>query len=150
MFRQPRTLLATLLLVVAAAMFVAGWHVTAETRHFLAVAERTAGTVVAHEAYEREARTPRERFRVVVSFETAAGTRVRFRSVANYGRPPFPVGSEVTVLYDPADPVNARVDRQIEVLAPVVAWGAAVCLIAGLGLAVLVFGPRRPPRGAAR
>lgn len=142
----PRRTLGTLLVLVALAIFVAGWQVTAETRRFLSAAERTTGEVVGHEAYERQARTPRERFRLVVSYQTPSGARVRFRSVANYGRPPYAVGEQVPVLYDPANPFDARVDRRIETVAPLVIWGAAVLLVGGLGVAVAVWGPARQPR----
>jgi hypothetical protein len=148
---QPRTAVASLLLLVAAAMFSAGWQVTSDTRRFLSVAERTTGVVAGHEAYDREARVPRERFRLVVRFDTATGSRVRFRSVANYGRPPYAVGEEVPVLYDPDNPLDARVDRRVEVLAPFIIWGVAVTLVGALGLAVLVLGPRGgPARGLPR
>lgn len=139
---SPRRTVGSLLVLVALAMFVAGWQVTADTRRFLSVAERTTGEVVAHEAYEREARTPRERFRLVVAFETAQGTRVRFRSVPNYGRPPYEVGASVPVLYDPENPFIARVDRRIETLAPLVIWGGAVLVVGVLGVIVAVRGPR--------
>ena len=139
----PRRTVGTLLMLIALVLFVAGWQVTADTRQFLAVAVRTTGEVVGHEAYEREARTPRERFRLVVAFETAEGTRVRFRSVPNYGRPPYDVGERVPVLYNPSDPFEARVDRRIETLAPLIIWGVAVLIVGGLGGAVMVRGPGR-------
>ncbi len=138
----PRTTLGTLLLLVALVIFVAGWQVTAETRRLLRVAERTTGEVVAHEPFDREARTPRERVRLVVSYATAEGTRVRFRSVPHYGRPPYEVGEQVPVLYDPAEPIDARIDRRMETLAPLLVWGVAVLVVGGLGLAVAVRGPR--------
>lgn len=150
---SPRRALGTLLVLVALVIFVAGWQITAETRQFLSSAERTEGEVVAHEAYEREARTPRERFRLVVSFQTASGARIRFRSTANYGRPPYAVGERVPVLYDPLDPFTARVDRRIETIAPLIIWGVAVLIVGGLGVAVAVWGPGRmtpPPSSRAR
>lgn len=138
----PRRTIGSVLVLIALVLFVAGWQVTADTRRFLSVAERTTGEVVAHEPYEREARTPRERFRLVIAFETAQGTRVRFRSVPNYGRPPYDVGASVPVLYDPENPFSARVDRHIETVAPLVIWGGAVLVVGVLGVVVAVRGPR--------
>lgn len=138
---QPRAALATVLLLIAAVLFAAGWEVTRDLRRFLSVAERATGRVAAHEPYDPETRVPRERYRMVVSFETALGTRVRFRSVPHYGRPPYAVGEDVPVLYDPRNPVEARVDRRIEVVAPLLVWGVALVLVAGLGLTVLFYGP---------
>ena len=137
----PRKTLGSVLLLVALVIFVAGWRVTAETRRFLALAERTTGEVVAHEPFERQARTPRERFRLVVTFATARGTRVRFRSVPTYGRPPYAIGTQVPVLYDPENPFTARVDRRIETIAPLLIWGGAVLVVGALGLAVALRGP---------
>jgi hypothetical protein len=144
---QPRTALATALLLIAGALFAAGWEVTRDLRRFLSVAERATGRVAAHEPFDPETRVPRERYRMVVSFETALGTRVRFRSVPHYGRPPYAVGEEVPVLYDPGSPVEARIDRRIEVVAPLLVWGVAVAIVGGLGLGVLRYGPRATPAG---
>lgn len=142
MLGLPRRTVGSLLILVALALFVAGWQATSEMRQFLSVAERTTGEVVGHEAFDREARTPRERFRLVVSFQTASGTLVRFRSVANYGRPPYEVGERVPVLYNPEDPFQARIDHAMDTVVPLVIWGVAVLLIAGMGIGVAVWGPK--------
>ena len=137
-----RSLVGTVLVLVALGLLGVGWGLTETDRFFLLHAERTTGQVVAHESFEREARKVQERFRLVVAFTTAGGERVRFRSSANYGRPPYAVGETVPVRYDPDRPTRARVDRRIELLAPVLIWFGAVVLLAGLGVAIAVFGPR--------
>jgi hypothetical protein len=142
----------TVLVLVALGLFVVGWRLTETDRFFLLHAARTTGQVVAHESFEREARTVTERFRLVVAFSTPSGDRVRFRSLANYGKPPYAVGDAVPVRYDPDQPTRARVDRRIELLAPVLIWMGAVVLIAGLGVAIAVYGPTRaldPPRSGS-
>src|SRR5690606_8041543 len=137
----PRRTVGSLLIVMALVLFVTGWQATSEMRRFLMVAERTTGEVVGHEAFDREARTPRERFRIVGSYATAAGTRVRFRTVASYGEPPYAVGERVPVLYNPEDPFQARIDTAMDTVVPLVIWGGAVLLVAGLGVGVAVWGP---------
>lgn len=134
--------MGTVLVLVALGLLAGGWRLTEADRYFLLRASRTTGQVVAHEPFEREARKPQERFRLVVAFSTPAGDRIRFRSVANYGRPPYAVGETVPVRYDPAQPSRARVDRRIELLAPVVIWLGAVLLLGGVGVGVAVFGPK--------
>ena len=84
--------MGTVLVLVALGLLAGGWRLTESDRYFLLRASRTTGQVVAHEPFEREARKPQERFRLVVTFSTPAGDRIRFRSVANYGRPPYAVG----------------------------------------------------------
>lgn len=134
-------MVGTVLVLVAIGLFAGGWRLTEQDRFFLLRSARATGQVVAHEAFEREARKVQERYRLVVSFATPDGQRVRFRSVSNYGRPPYAVGEAVPVRYDPARPTRARVDRRIEFLAPVLIWLGAVVLLGGLGVAIAVYGP---------
>jgi len=141
-----RSVLGTVLVLVSLGLFVAGWRLTENDRYFLLHASRATGQVVAHEAFEREARKVTQRFRLVVSFSTPSGSRIRFRSVSNYGRPPYAVGDTVGVRYDPEQPTRARVDRRIELLAPVLIWMGAVVVLAVLGVLIAVYGPTPAPR----
>jgi hypothetical protein len=137
-----RSVVGTVLVLVSLGLLAGGWRLTETDRFFLFHAARTTGQVVAHEAFEREARKVQERFRLVVAFTTPLGERVRFRSTSNYGRPPYAVGETVPVRYDPERPTRARVDRRIEFVVPVVIWFGAVVLLASVGVAIAVFGPR--------
>ena len=144
-----RSVVGTVLVLVSIALFAVGWRLTETDRYFLLQASRATGQVVAHEAFEREARKVTERFRLVVSFGTPSGQRIRFRSISNYGRPPYAVGESVPVRYDPLQPTRARVDRRIELLAPVLIWLGAVVLLGALGVAIAVYGPSHA-RGTSR
>jgi hypothetical protein len=136
-----RSVLGTVLVLVSLGLLATGWRLTENDRFFLIHAARATGQVVAHEAFEREAKKVTRRFRLVVAFSTPSGDRIRFRSVSNYGRPPYAVGDSVGVRYDPLQPTRARVDRRIELLAPVVIWLGAVVVIGALGVAIAVWGP---------
>jgi hypothetical protein len=142
-------MVGTVLVLVAIALFGVGWRLTETDRFFLLHAARTTGTVVEHEPFVREARKVQERFRLVVSFTAPAGDRIRFRSLANYGRPPYAVGETVPIRYDPERPERARVDRRIEFLAPVLIWLGAVALLAVVGVGIAVYGPK-DARGSSR
>ncbi len=144
-----RSVVGTVLVLVSLGLLAAGWRLTETDRFFLLHAVRATGQVVAHEPFEREARKVTERLRMVVSFSTPSGQRVRFRSISNYGRPPFGVGASVPVRYDPTEPTRARVDRRIELLAPVLIWMGGVVLLGGLGMAIAIFGPTHA-RGTSR
>src|SRR5918993_2565714 len=139
MAARGRSVVGTVLVLVALGLLAGGWRLTETDRFFLFHAARTTGQVVAHEGFEREERKVTQRFRLVVSFATATGERIRFRSVANYGRPPYPVGATVPVRYDPEQPTRARVDRRIEFLAPVLIWFGAIVLLAGVGVGIAVY-----------
>jgi hypothetical protein len=149
-----RSVVGTVLVLVSLGLFVAGWRLTEQDRFYLFEATRTTGQVVGHEPFAREAWKVQERLRLVVSFQLPNGDRIRFRSLASYGRPPYAVGETVGVRYDPEQPSRARVYRRIEVLAPIVIWMGAVVLIAVLGVAIAVRGPRgdggRPSRSTPR
>ncbi|AMY10535.1 hypothetical protein LuPra_03771 [Luteitalea pratensis] len=134
-------MLGTVLVLVSLGLLVAGWRLTENDRYFLLHAARATGQVVAHEAFEREAWKVTKRFRMVVSFSTPSGSRIRFRSVSNYGKPPYAVGDTVGVRYDPERPTRARVDRRIELLAPLLIWTGAVMLLAVLGVVIAIYGP---------
>lgn len=134
--------MGTVLLLVSLGLLAAGWRLTETDRFFLLRAARADGVVVEHEAYDREMRKPETRYRLVVSFATPAGDRIRFRSVASYGRPPYAVGASVPVRYDASQPMRARIDRRIEFLAPVLIWLGAVLLLGGLGLGIAIYGPK--------
>ena len=152
-------MLGTVLVLVSLGLFVAGWRLTENDRFFLLHAARASGQVVAHEAFEREAKKVTQRFRLVVAFSTPSGDRIRFRSRSHYGKPPYAVGESVGVRYDPAQPTRARVDRRFELLAPVLIWIGAVVLVGVLGVAIAIWGPthlgatprvRRAPSPSAR
>lgn len=137
-----RSFVGTVLILVALGLLGVGWRLTEQDRFFLLHAARADGQVVAHESFEREARKVQERFRLVVAFTTPSGERIRFRSVSSYGRPPYAVGEEVPVRYDPDRPTRARVARRMELLAPVLIWAGAVVALSVTGLSIAVFGPR--------
>lgn len=69
----------------------------------------------------------------VVEFMAADGRRHRFESATGRYVHPVPVGTRVDVIYDPAQPANALIDRFAD------RWFAAAG-IAGLGLMALVLG----------
>lgn len=137
-----RSVVGTVLVMVSLGLLAVGWRLTETDRFFLFHSARAEGVVVAHEPFERVARKVRERYRLVVAFSTPAGDRIRFRSIASYGRPPYAVGAPVGVRYDAAQPTRARVDRRIEFLAPVLTWMGTVVLLGGLGVGIAVYGPR--------
>ena len=142
MASSARSVVGTVLLLVSLGLLAAGWRLTETDRFFLLHAAKADGIVAAHEPYDREARKPEERFRIVVAFSTASGDRIRFRTVASYGRPPYAVGATVPVRYDASQPTRARIDRRIEFLAPVLIWLGAVVVLALLGLGIAVYGPK--------
>jgi Protein of unknown function (DUF3592) len=137
-----RSVVGTVLVLVAIGLFAAGWRLTEQDRFYLFRASHATGEVVGHQPFEREAWKVQKRYRLIIAFTTASGDRIRFWSQATYGRPPYAVGEQVGVRYDETDPGRARVDRRIEFVAPVAIWIGAVLLLGGLGVGIAVRGPR--------
>ena len=151
-----RSVLGTMFVLVSLGLFVVGWRLTENDRYFVLHASRATGEVVGHEPSQRESHpgalpivaepkslksTVTARFKMVVSFSTPSGDRIRFRSISSYGRPPYAVGERVGVRYDPNQPTRARIDRKMELLAPVFIWLGAVVMIGALGVGIAVWGP---------
>jgi hypothetical protein len=129
-----------------------------ETQRFLAGAEGARGVVVdVVEVVKRERTgsgssrgfTNRTYFHPVVRFTTAREQVVQFQSDEGATRPAYRVGDTVEVLYDPANPRNARLDTWSS------RWGlATICLglgAFGLGVCELVrrlTGTRLLPRAS--
>lgn len=65
----------------------------------------------------------------VIAFETADRRSVRFRSAAGTNPPAYAPGEPVRVLYDPANPKDARIDSKFMI------WGAP----SGLGAFGVIF-----------
>ncbi len=91
------------------------------------------GTVVEH---EREYLTSENRsyYYPVVEFSNADGNPVRFRDQAGSSQPVMKAGEKVTVIYDPAQPGQAMIDRGAWNLLP-----SAGLIFAGLLLFILGF-----------
>jgi hypothetical protein len=124
----------------AALLGTAVWDFVA-ARVFASHAVRARGVVTRVE--------PASRFNDVehVAFEAADGKLYQFRS--NPARLPSKVGSEVPVLYDPANPADARVDRYEEMYHDIV-LRAAMGTVLGIFGAGLLAGWLRARRAPAR
>ncbi len=105
-----------------------GLYLMISTLLFQANAVRVPGTVVADQSWGGEHK-PR------VSFETLDGKAMEFASHPKTRNLMYNVGEKVTVLYDPADPSNAKISSFYELwLTPVIllaigliGLGATVC-----------------------
>ena len=94
-------------------------------RQFVEIAWPTKGQVVALEAGQDSGDTP------VIRFETPRGRNVLFEARRWARWQAFEIGQSVTVLFDPEDPENARVDGA----GPV--WIVRILAVAG-GLLIVV------------
>jgi hypothetical protein len=86
-------------------VLLASWFVTSE-RRFVRQAERATGTVTDLE-YRRDSDGDGSYY-PVVAFTTSRGEQVSFRSRTGRNPPAFERGESVGVLYQPADPSQAR------------------------------------------
>jgi hypothetical protein len=120
------------------------------TAVFLRNAERAAGEVIRLESVRNAAPLMDSVegsgvfFYPVIRFETRASDLREFRSRWGRPNPELNEGSEVTVVYNPADPEQAHLDSWFAV------WGASI-VWNGLALIFLLFGFLAPQGyGASR
>jgi hypothetical protein len=123
-----------ILLIGAAIPLVIGIVLTIRTYGFTSSAERTQGEVVAMEG--TDAKAP------VVSFKDRRGIEHQIISSVASSPPSFAVGETVEVLYDPANPDEARIDSFFQLW-----FGAFLGLVMGGGalfltLIFIFLGPR--------
>jgi Protein of unknown function (DUF3592) len=138
-------LIAMMLLGVVLVGF--GFKVRADTRRFLATAVPAKGIVVrVDEAVVRERRGSGDDARWVdvtrrfpiVEFRTAYEQVARFQADDGSLR----VGDSVNVVYDPANPRHARLDKWGNRWAgPLALWGAGLAIVAMSGAVYLLLRP---------
>jgi hypothetical protein len=115
-----------------------------ERRAFLALAERTQGTVV---GFELSGSADEPGRCAIVEFEIG-GRRERFRDGACFSISPYSEGERVGVLYDRSRPAQAEIDAPWAGIAWWALAGGSVVLIAlgGLGVAGTLVLARWLPR----
>lgn len=138
-------LLKSALLLCAAAAFFFGGFAVFELGSFLRTAVSAEGTVVRLDwRVDMRRVRPSSGYQAVVRFRKADGGTHEFVDDSGSDPPRYSIGEKVRVLYDPADPRNAKIDSFRSLwLAPVLALFAGV-LILGIFAAIRV----RPDRVA--
>jgi hypothetical protein len=102
-------LVAVILLVVGAPFVLVGAYEAAQTQGLLSRWMQTDGTVVDNSyATTQDGTAISGAYYPVVEFTTASGERVRFTDGIGSLPPDYAVAARVRVLYDPADPRQAR------------------------------------------
>jgi hypothetical protein len=134
---RRRTILWTLITVTGSIVVVAGLAALAAGLFFSPRTARATGVVVA--VIEHNAYSPEQSYKPVVQFD-AGGRTVRFESHSGSSQPgDVRVGDRLTVVYDPGNPADARLDT------PWQRWGMwlAVAALGGVLITIGVLG-RRP------
>lgn len=138
-FRNPFAgiVAGPILAIGGVAMAFFGWQGYTSTKTFMVNAEQARGTVVevAARSGTDSSGNPTIYFYPVVEFTAADGRAVRYQSSVGSSRPSQQVGQAVEIVYNPANPQDARVNSFTEVwLWPVVLLGmGAVFVLAGVG-----------------
>ena len=92
---------------------------------------------------ERKVTVPRIEYEYKVGFHKLVGTRVNFAELiagvqAKEARARFPVGASVPVFYNPANPSEAVLERELPPYVHAV-WGLVAAMVAVIGLAAWWF-----------
>lgn len=88
-----------------------GHHVYVRTHAFIEKADQAAGRVVSLEQKEPTASDDGTTYAAVVEFQDARGQAHRFADSFSASSPLYDFGETVEVLYDPANPSEAQIDR---------------------------------------
>jgi Protein of unknown function (DUF3592) len=131
--RQQNRLAAPILLLAGPGLLFLGWHLERNTEAFLERAVHARGRVVQMAANHSSNSTT---YAPIVEFEVD-GREYRFKDSVSSNPPSHRVGDSVEVLYDPATPLDARIDHGVwneGIPILVAAFGALLSL---LGLVVV-------------
>jgi hypothetical protein len=140
--RQANRFAAPVLLLAGPGLLFLGWHLERRTEAFLERAVHAPGRVVRMvDSRSRNSTT----YAPIVAFE-ADGRKFTFKDSVSSNPPSHRVGDAVEVLYDPADPADARIDRGVwnkGIPILLAAFGALLC---AAGLLVLKRQSAPPPQ----
>jgi hypothetical protein len=123
-------LLPLLFLLVGLGLSAGAAFAFARTKRFLAHAQQGQGEVLALEESRSQNGTS---YHPVVGFQTWNGERVEFRSATGSSSRSYRVGQSVPILYDPANPSDARIHGFMHVwlLTGILGFMGAVFTIVG-------------------
>jgi len=124
-------------------------YLAIDTRHDIATAARADG-IVTDLIVDRD--SDGETYHPHVRFVTAKGEPVEFTSSIGSNPAGFDIGEHVTILYDPSDPQDARIDSFVQLwFGPLFAGVFGLVLATAGGVVSIVFlrWSRRPPGPAA-
>jgi hypothetical protein len=151
---NPRglNLVALILLCVGFALALIAGVIALRTESFINRSEATEGVVTelvpvsAHNSDSSSSSSTT--YAPVFAFTTNDGRHLTVRSDSASNPPSFEVGDKVAVLYDPAAPVNARIDTFGQLwLMPIICGGVGLLFMGFAALAA--FALRALKRGAA-
>jgi hypothetical protein len=127
-------------LLVGVGLLAGAGLVASRTQAFLAGAESVPGTVVGLRPQRSDRGTT---YAPVVEFQPASGPLRTFKESTSSNPPAYRLGEAVEVLYDPADPADARLRGLFSL------WGGPL-ILGGIGAACVLAagGMLRSRRGA--
>ena len=138
-------LVGMIFLLVSVVLLVACGLTARYSRNFAASAERAEGTVI-----DLSRSTGKSQgnsvYHPVVSYRTAQGEEIEF--ISSWGSRPAPYrrGAKVTVLYDAAEPQEARIESFFALWGASVITGGLAVVFGLLGLMLRLFGGRAERR----
>lgn len=128
--------------LLAFGLFGGAGYFYSDTHKLISAAQKTTGTVV---DFERRSSKGGHSDYPVIEFTTATGEIRRFTTS---GAGDFAKGETVEVLYQPADPANAKVNVFVEMWLGSLALGGFGLLCLGAGFANLYHRRARPESGS--
>ena len=131
--------------VLGAVFLVVGVWTFFSTRSFIATAARADGVVIDLELSRSDDSST---YYPIVAFRTQDGQEIEYQSNTGTNPPSFRVGESVTVLYDPQDPYDARIEAFSELWLFSIIFGSVGLVFFGVFAGTVVFGMRRKRKEA--
>lgn len=122
---------------VGVGMLAGSFFILSHTRGFIAGASEAEGKVIALDRSTSSSNSGSRStaYRPVVGFASGTGKRFEFTSSVGSSPPSHRVGESVTVLYNPADPSNARIKSFVQLW-----FGFLIVFVLGLVFAAIGLG----------
>lgn len=132
---MKRRILPLIFMFAGACTVCVGIYIYSNTLAFLGRSKAATGTVVeiVVSTTDRPGKKARTTQRPLIEFRTENGEPTRFKSELGTKNSSYSVGDTVPVLYDPADPTEARIDSFLT------KYGLET-LLSGLGTIFLAIG----------
>lgn len=134
--RQPKLIFTTILILFGIFFIGASTYIFNDIQTFIEKSLSTTGTVIRlSEEFDDDNDIL---FSPIVRFETIKGKIIEFKSTTSSNPPSHRVGENVSVLYDPKNPYNAKINSFTSLwLAPILFLGLGI-IFSGIGSFIFI------------
>jgi len=132
-------IISTLFSIIGIGLLIASLFIFNHTRNFIKKSSSTTGTVIEllQERSTSSGGSTSYAYYPWIRFETEDGRSIVFKSAVGSNPPSYRVGEEVSVLFDPDNPYNAKINSFFSVWLGFIILSGLGVIFAGIGLGLL-------------